>query len=120
MNSSSDLFVGLAISYLPRLIVYTVGLVLALKWYRRHPHASTLAVLACGLGILTAIVLPVAQVVLIRGEVNQVMIQVFFGGASLLSLVGLALLLAAVFVDRNPPPPVEPAPPPLPGSQRLP
>lgn len=95
---------------LPVLVVWTVGLILAVKRWREHPQIFMLVAIACGVALLTLIFMPVAM---------QVGYQIKFAFIPpLLSLVSaclgalsIGLLLKATFSIRdksNLPAPEEP------------
>ncbi len=85
---------------LPALVVWTVGLVLAVKRWRERPQISKLVAIACGVALLTLIFMPVA---------TQIGFQIKFAFVPpLLTLVrtglgalSIGLLLKAVFVERG-------------------
>jgi hypothetical protein len=91
---------------LPVLLVYVGGIVLCGVWSRRAPRAAMLAMIGCGLMLLTTVATSMAQTYFIvnRGgapaaSIGQIMFAIGIGG-SLLRAGGLALLIAAVFAGR--------------------
>jgi len=99
-NVKSQMLFNQWFASLPALVVWTVGLVLAVKRWRERPQISTLIAIACGLALLTLIFMPVAM---------QVGSQIKFAFVPpLLTLVraclgalSVGLLLKAVFVERD-------------------
>jgi hypothetical protein len=93
----------------PALIVYLVGMVLAVIFIRKYPGPAILTLLATIILLVTTIGIAMAQVHFMRLRVEpgwttarygQVMSVVSIAG-SMLRALGLALLLAAVFVGRK-------------------
>ena len=93
----------------PMFLVYLAGLILALVYLGRHPAAAGLTLAACGLLLVTALGVSIAQASLIEMRESQgwdlqkygmVMSGIGFGG-SLVRALALAMLLVAVFVGRK-------------------
>jgi hypothetical protein len=92
----------------PILLVNTVGIVLAVVYWRRHPHASVLLVL--GLGVL--IIVPVIDIVVstlgypwlfrnARSATVRTVLSVIRVFWSILTAAGYGLLVSAVLADRR-------------------
>ena len=94
------LFIG------PMLIVYLGGMILAGMWWRRMPRAAMLAMAGLGVMMVTSIAGPLTTTLLIRnrassaGSIGQ-SVMMLNGVFSLVRTIGLALLVAAVFVGRK-------------------
>ena len=93
----------------PALIVYLVGMVLAVIFIRKYPGPAILTLLATVILLVTTIGTALAQVYFMRLRVEsgwttarygQMMSVVSIAG-SMLRALGLALWLAAVFVGRK-------------------
>jgi hypothetical protein len=90
------------------LVLYVMGIVMALNRQARHPAASRLAIVACVLLIGSELLTAGSSVYLFshRGSATTAelgMTLVIFNIANLLlHIVGLTLLVLAVFADRNP------------------
>lgn len=94
---------------LPGLLVYTLGLLLALVYWRRCHGPALLTVIGCGLLFLTAVGHTAVYVVLVeQRQAGEIPHEQFARVMSLLGLVssgtravGLALVVIAVFVGRG-------------------
>jgi hypothetical protein len=104
---------------LPAILIYLIGMLLALIWWRRHPRVSVLALLGLGVLLLTSLggalwssYLPIYH----RGngrspESIGALVSTIAMVQSVFSALGLGLLVACVFLDRPPPADwTEPAP----------
>jgi len=85
---------------LPALVVWTVGLVLAVKRWRERPHISILVAIACGVALLTLIFMPLAMQIGSRIEFAFVPPLLTLVRACLDAL-SIGLLLKAVFLERG-------------------
>ena len=96
------------VSQLPIILVYLVGLALALVWRRRHPRAHLFAILGIAVLLLNLVVMSGVQVWFPRywmahthseWSVNSLGLTI---GVirSLIAAGGFALLLMAVFIGR--------------------
>jgi hypothetical protein len=106
-------FVAASLSQLwpqvPVLVVYAIGLILALMYWKRYPLASLLTFLAAGILLSLAVALPFVQnYFFLKHEPGWPMARIgfvtsciaFAGG--FVRALAFALLLGAVFVERNP------------------
>ena len=91
---------------LPTLLVYFAGIVLCAVWSRRAPRAAMLAMVGCGVLLLTGIGVSFATTYYITNRggagaaaLGQMMAVVAIIG-SVLRAGGFALVLAAVFAGR--------------------
>ena len=99
-NVKSQILFNQWFASLPALVVWTVGLVLAVKRWRERPQISRLVAISCGVALLTLIFMPVA---------TQIGSQIKFAFVPpLLTLVraclgalSIGLLLKAVFLERG-------------------
>ncbi len=85
----------------PLLLVYFVGLILAVIFWQRCPGPCALTLAGTGLLLLVAVVHTVLIQILLHMRAEH---WIFTGVglvSSLLSAVGMALCLAAVFVGRG-------------------
>jgi hypothetical protein len=90
----------------PALLVLVVGMFLALVTFSRHPLPSILTMIACGLMTLTRLSLVFINYSLMRGNAGRDFDgtrQFLAIGNTIFGAVGLALLVAAVFVSRKNP-----------------
>lgn len=90
-----------ALSLLPSLLVWIPAGVLALVRFEKHPTASVLLLVAGVISLMThlaSVLLP--QVLTERGMAMSQMSWVFTA-MGLVGTVGLACLVAAVFVERD-------------------
>jgi hypothetical protein len=94
----------------PVLLVSTVGLVLAIAFFRRHPFASILTLLGTGFLLLVTVTGLVAQTYLfhLRME-DRWTVERFAHWMSIIGIassigraIGLALIVTAVFIERGP------------------
>lgn len=89
------------------VVLFVVGLVMALNRHARHPVASRLAVIAFVLLLSREIVAFASQAYImshVHLEARETMMPVvtaFNLGALVLGVVGTTLLVLAVFADRN-------------------
>lgn len=99
----------------PVLLVYLVGLALGLATLRRHLLASILTAVGNGLSLVITVVVAIVQACLFQARVDddlpveryaQLMSVVAITG-SVGRAVGIALIVAAVFVGRRRPTPVD-------------
>jgi len=81
---------------LPLLLIMTVGLVLAVVRWERHPLTSLLFALGAAIELVVTMVYAVVPVVVT--SVSQMMPVFYVTGA--VDWVGTALLVGAVFVER--------------------
>ena len=89
----------LVVSFLPQVplvLLFTVGIVLAIIRWQRHPLASLLLVVGATIELLLA----VAYTVLPYALENNGSMMAAFSVLRLVGLVGTALVMAAVFVER--------------------
>jgi hypothetical protein len=91
---------------MPTLLVYLGGIVLCAVWSRRAPRAAMLAMIGCGLLLLTTIGQAFATAYYINNRggtpvatLGQIMAAVALV-ASVLRAAGFAMVLGAVFVGR--------------------
>ena len=93
---------------LPTLLVYLGGIVLCAVWSRRAPRAAMLAMIGCGILLLTSIAVAFVTnyYIMNRGgggapaaTLGQIMVAVGIVG-SVLRAAGFAMVLGAVFVGR--------------------
>jgi hypothetical protein len=105
-NSYVMLVVQQLVTNAPVLIVYLVGIALALVFLRRCPLPAALAAVSLGLFLFTRIAATLFQVYLFHsGRAAMDLARIMTGVAvvtSLLHAVGLGLLLTAVFIQRTP------------------
>lgn len=96
---------------LPVLLVYLVGMILALMFWRRCPGACAYALLGAGLLLFLAIGQTVVNMYLVSHQSEIGVSMSNFGAllsaiavvCSLIRALAYALLFAAVFVGRRPP-----------------
>jgi hypothetical protein len=97
------------LSQVPVLIVYVIGLILALMFWKRYPLASLLTFLATGILLSLTVALTFVQnYFFLNHELGWSMERIgfvtsciaFAGG--FVRALAFVLLLGAVFVDRNP------------------
>lgn len=94
---------------IPGLIVYLVGVILALVWFGRARGPAALCLLGCGLLILTALAVSGIQAYFFQqrfeaGLPDQRMAQamnVVAVAGNIVRAVGIGLVIAAVFVGRR-------------------
>ncbi len=86
------------LSLLPALLVDLGGLGLALARWSRHPTASLLA----ALGLVLRLPASLSWVWLMRSELDGTSRALVSGGLGFVSQLGMALVVAAVFVGRAP------------------
>jgi uncharacterized protein YqgC (DUF456 family) len=92
---------------MPTLLVYLGGIVLCAVWSRRAPRAAMLAMIGCGVLLLTSIAVAFVTnyYIMNRGgptpaaTMGQIMVAVAIVG-SVLRAAGFAMVLGAVFVGR--------------------
>lgn len=103
----------------PVLLVYLVGIILALVFWRRHSGPCLLVLVAAFLLLFVAVTQTIATHSLIRareelgwghGELAWMLSAIGLVG-SVLRALGTGLFVAAVFVGRRSAWPVEPSPP---------
>ncbi len=93
----------------PALLVYLVGMVLAVIFIRKYPGPAILTLLGTGILLVTTIGIALAQVHFMRLRVESGWTTARYGqmssvvsiAGSMLRGLGLALWLAAVFVGRK-------------------
>jgi hypothetical protein len=107
-----DNFVAVSLSQLliqaPVLVAYVIGLFLALKFWSRYPLASRLAFFATGILLLVTVALTLVPSYVMytpdlgwsMAQRSLVMAAIAIVG-SVIRALAFALLLGAVFVDRN-------------------
>ena len=85
------------------LLVYLAGIVLALVFWRRYPRPCALTLSAMGLLLLTAIGQTVAMFyIAYRFGPTPGLIATSALVSNLIRVLAFGLLLAAIFVDREP------------------
>jgi hypothetical protein len=92
----------------PVLLVYVVGLILALVFWRRCPLPCALALIGTGLLLVATLAQMLVFVYLVRGQLSRGWSQVQFSwmlsanafAGGFFRAVGFGLVLAAVFVRR--------------------
>ena len=106
MTTTSGMILSQLFGQLPTLLVYFAGIVLCAIWSRRAPRAAMLAMVGCGVLLLTSIATSFATAYYINNRggtpaatMGQIMAVVALAG-SVLRAAGFALVLAAVFVGR--------------------
>lgn len=111
MNAGDELLRYLAAVLLPRvplLLVYAVGVVLAVVYWRTHRAVAVLAAGGCGVLAATTLTFPVVQWYVMQqrqggwgnAEVGVWLSAIGFA-SGLASALGTGLLVAAAFVSRR-------------------
>lgn len=92
---------GQIFSALPFLAIWVVAGVLAVARWDKHPTASVLVLTGAGIQVMTRLATFALPMVMdsMRSERTTV-IPIVYGALGLVSSVGLACLVAAVFADR--------------------
>lgn len=89
----------------PGLVVCAVGVVLGLMWLRRSPLPAILALIGCGLMVVTSLGVAVVQALLFDRRANDIEFTRAMTAVAVLGsagrAVGLGLLVAAAFVGRQ-------------------
>jgi len=88
----------------PAILVLVVGLLIALVTLSRHPLPSILTMIGCGLMLLSRLSFILFNYTLMQGErgIDAESMRLFFSiGNTALGAIGLALLVAAIFVGRS-------------------
>jgi hypothetical protein len=105
LSRSPDALVAFLLPNLPAMLVWLVGIAVALSTWRRHPRVSQTALVACVLLLVNAAGGPVAQFWVFQGmsqlgwtgqEYGRIMALVTLVRVAF-STVGYVLLLLAVF-----------------------
>ncbi len=91
--------------YEPMLLVYVVGIALAVVYWRRCPRAAAMVLIACAAMLLTTMAFSVFRVLLARiqgvsGMRSDMYVAVSFG-VGVIRAGGWAVVLAAVFTGRR-------------------
>jgi hypothetical protein len=113
MTSAPEFIFQQLVNQAPVLLVYLIGLVLALTFWSRYPRPCAFTLIACLVLLLTRFAATAATYFFMQQMVSQAWSARQYGLA--MSIVGLiasivhagalGLLLAAVFVDRSRPHP---------------
>ena len=93
--------IGQILSNLPFLALWLVAGVLAMARWDKHPTASALVLVAAGISVMTRIASVALPIVLRERGMDMVAMSSVFTAVGLVGTVGLACLIAAVFVDRD-------------------
>jgi hypothetical protein len=94
-----------AVSF-PMVIVWIVGIFVAIARWRRSPKVSLLVIISCGLSLLTTLVMPVVQqlALTLNGPYNGAWFSTILMAVSLVwtcfAAVSGGLLIYAAFADR--------------------
>lgn len=109
MQTATDYLVFIS-SQIPMLLAMTVGLVLAVIHWRRHPVPCQFLFFGCAVLLLAALLQPAGNALLMQRDSQVAMatrntlmrnVSVVF---SVLRAIGFGLVIAAVFVRRDAPP----------------
>lgn len=106
MGSSLENGLLTLLARLPHVAIEVIAIVIAIVRWKRHPVVSLLVVVASTVNLLAMTASAVVPMALQASGLPMQSMGVVFAGLGLLGDVSLALLLAAVFIDR----PVEPKP----------
>ena len=106
-----DMLTPFLVTSAPRalfVILFIVGLAMAVARRERHPNASRLAIIAFVLLIAAEVTQVASQAYMFSHGVRANMdvartLGYFAVGGLLLNIVGMTLLVLSVFADRNPP-----------------
>jgi hypothetical protein len=110
MDSASFSFLGQQLAYsLPQLLVYLVGLILAIIFFRKYSTAALLVLCGSIVLLVTSLGQTFIQFYLFRARVESgwsaagyaQMLLIVSMVANIIRALGLALWLAAVFVGRK-------------------
>jgi len=84
---------------LPYLLVYVIGIVVALVYISKHPVPATCVLLGCGLNLLLNLVTLAMQYSHSMGAAG--MTFPIYAITNVLRAAGLAMVIAAAFVGRS-------------------
>jgi hypothetical protein len=105
MNSATP-FLSILLGGIPLLLVYLVGIILALVWWSRWPQVCAIVLAGCLVLLLTGIVHPLlqAQMIANRGSGSAASIGQSLAMISMIATVfravGFGLLIWAAFAGR--------------------
>lgn len=106
MNSATTPFVGILLGGMPLLLVYLVGIILALVWWARWPQVCAIVLAGCLVLLLTGIVHPLLQAQMITSQSSAGVASVGQRLAMLAMIatvfraIGFGLLIWAAFAGR--------------------